>query len=64
MDELYKIDENISNLDDNSFITLLLYGNQAIYNSNINTKILTFTICFIKKSGRFSQQRKKYQNLP
>ena len=53
LDSLCDIDESISNLSETNLITLLLYGNSNIYSTDLNTKIINCTICYIKTSERF-----------
>ena len=52
-DSFGAIDESISDLSDPNLVTLLLYGNIRLYNSEQNTCILNNTISFLKSSERF-----------
>ena len=56
MNNIYAIDNSIINLNENSFINLLLYGDESSYNSEVNTQILTVTIEYIIDSQRFDDQ--------
>ena len=56
MNNIYAIDNSIINLNENSFISLLLYGDESSYNSEVNTQILTVTIEYIIDSQRFDDQ--------
>ena len=51
LDSLCEIDESISNLSEANKI--ILYGNSNIYSTDLNTKIMICTICYIKTSERF-----------
>ena len=52
MNELSNIDPRILQLDSNSLISLLLYGNKS-YTDNLNSKIIKLSLIFIKSSKRF-----------
>ena len=52
-DSVSAIDNSILNLTDINLVNLLLYGNSKLYNNEVNTSILNFTICFLKSSERF-----------
>ena len=56
MNNIYTIDNSIINLNENSFISLLLYGDENSYNSEVNTQILTVTIEYIISSQKFDDQ--------
>ena len=47
------IDESISNLSEDNLANTLLYGNNELYSSETNTRILNCTICYLKSSERF-----------
>ena len=44
------IDMTISNLSEDNLVNTLLYGNNEIYSSETNTRILNCTICYLKSS--------------
>ena len=47
------IDVTISNLSEDNLVNTLLYGNNELYSSETNTRILNCTICYLKSSERF-----------
>ena len=52
-DSLHDINTSIPNLSDDKLVNVLLYGDNNLYNTEINTLILNCTICFLKSSERF-----------
>ena len=43
----------ILNLSEDNLVNTLLYGNNELYCSETNTRILNCTICYLKSSERF-----------
>ena len=52
-DSLHDIKMSIPNLSDDKLVNVLLYGDNNLYNTEINSLILNCTICFFKSSERF-----------
>ena len=53
LDNIFDLDERISNLTETNLIHLLLYGNPNIYTIDINSSIIKLTITFLSTSRRF-----------
>ena len=51
-DSLHDINTSIPNLSDDKLVNDLLYGDNNLYNTEINTFILNCTICFLKSTER------------
>ena len=54
LDDVYRIDASIKNLNEESLIDVLLYGSDR-FNDNENKQILLDTICYIQATKRFER---------
>ena len=52
LDDVYRIDASIKNLNEESLIDVLLYGSDR-FNDSKNKQILLYTICYIQATKRF-----------
>ena len=55
LDNIYQLDERISDLTESNLIRLLLYGDPNTFTNDINSSIVKFTIAFLIDSGRFDE---------
>ena len=56
MNRINAIDHSILNLAENLLVSLLLFGDDKKYNSELNTQILMASIEFLTSSKRFDDQ--------
>ena len=54
LDDVYRIDASIKNLNEESLIDVLLYGSDR-FNDSKNKQILLYTICYIQATKRFER---------
>ena len=54
LDDAYRIDASIKNLNEESLIDALLYGSDS-FNDSKNKQILFHTICYIQATKRFER---------